>query len=81
MKIGNGKYKGPKQIICISKKEEGPKLFSLSLQEEGITCCHMISKITSLFPINRISLEVQTFLIGNTELNFTDANPIHSLPE
>lgn len=81
MKIGNGKYKGPKQTICISKKAEGPGLFSLSLQKRGITYCHKISKMTSLFPINRIALEVQIFLIGNTELNFIDANQIHSLSE
>lgn len=35
MEIGNSNYKGHKQIICISKKEEGPRFFSLSLEKKG----------------------------------------------
>lgn len=80
MEIGNSNYKGHKQIICISKKEEGPR-FSLSLEKKGITHCCAVAKITSTFPINRIALEVQILFMKNTEFNFTDANHIHSSSE
>lgn len=79
MEIGNGNQKGHKQIIRISKKEEGPRFFSLSLEKKGVIHCHTVAKITSAFPTNSITLEIQIFLMRNTELSFTDANHIHSI--
>jgi len=62
VEIGNGNHNGHKQIIYISKKEEGQNFFSLSFEKKGVTHCGTLLKITSTFPINRIASEVQILL-------------------
>lgn len=49
VEIRNGDYKGHKQIICSSKKEEWPSFFCLTLEKKGITHFHKAAKTNLCF--------------------------------